>query len=193
MAQLSDSQLVVLSAACQRRDRCVFPVNPRLKGNAAGNVLKSLLNKGLIKEVRAKRDDTVWRHDKDQGKMTLRATRAAFEALGINPKEIAATEDETEETAEIAEPAGDARKKTAKSKGRPAAPKETTRPDSKQAQLIEMLKCPDGATIDEIVKKFKWQAHTVRGAFAGALKKKLGLNVQSEKVEGRGRVYRIAS
>lgn len=66
-----------------------------------------------------------------------------------------------------------------------------TRANSKQAQLIEMLKRPDGATIDEIVKKFDWQAHTVRGAIAGALKKKLGLNVQSEKVEGRGRVYRI--
>lgn len=66
-----------------------------------------------------------------------------------------------------------------------------TRANSKQAQLIEMLKRPEGATIDEIVKKFDWQAHTVRGALAGALKKKLGLNVQSEKVEGRGRVYRI--
>jgi predicted HTH transcriptional regulator len=67
-----------------------------------------------------------------------------------------------------------------------------TRANSKQAQLIEMLKRPEGATIEEIVKKFDWQAHTVRGAIAGALKKKLGLNVQSEKVEGRGRVYRIA-
>lgn len=66
-----------------------------------------------------------------------------------------------------------------------------TRANSKQAQLIEMLKRPDGATIEEIVKKFDWQAHTVRGALAGALKKKLGLNVQSEKIEGRGRVYRI--
>jgi hypothetical protein len=66
-----------------------------------------------------------------------------------------------------------------------------TRANSKQVQLIEMLKSPDGATIEEIVKKFDWQAHTVRGAIAGALKKKLGLNVQSEKVDGRGRVYRI--
>ena len=61
MPQLSDSQLVVLTAACQRPDRYVFPITAKLKGNAAGNVLKSLLNKGLIKEVRAKRDDTVWR------------------------------------------------------------------------------------------------------------------------------------
>src|SRR5258708_4225930 len=51
-----------------------------------------------------------------------------------------------------------------------------TRSNSKQAQLIEMLRT-DGATIDEIVKAFGWQAHTVRGAIAGALKKKLGLAV----------------
>ena len=68
-----------------------------------------------------------------------------------------------------------------------------TRADSKQAKLIEMLKRPDGATIDEIVKKFEWQPHTVRGAIAGALKKKLGLDVKSDKIEGRGRVYRIAA
>ncbi|MGA8294511.1 MAG: hypothetical protein WB820_18880 [Rhodoplanes sp.] len=61
MPQLPDSQLVVLTAACQRPDRYVFPITAKLKGNAAGNGLKSLLNKGLIKEVRAKRDDTVWR------------------------------------------------------------------------------------------------------------------------------------
>ena len=76
----------------------------------------------------------------------------------------------------------------------PASKKKSqgTRSDSKQAKLIEMLKRSDGATIDEIVKKFEWQPHTVRGAIAGALKKKLGLDVQSEKIEGRGRVYRIA-
>ena len=75
MPQLSDSQLVVLTAACQRPDRCVFPVTAKLKGNAAGNVLKSLLKKELIKEVRAKRDDTVWRHDEKRGRMTLVATK----------------------------------------------------------------------------------------------------------------------
>jgi hypothetical protein len=52
-----------------------------------------------------------------------------------------------------------------------------------------MLKTAKGATIDE--KALDWQPHTVRGAIADALKKKLGLNVTSEKVEGRGRVYRI--
>jgi len=54
-----------------------------------------------------------------------------------------------------------------------------------------MLRSPDGATIDEIMAATGWQPHTVRGAMSGALKKKLGLEVTSEKVEDRGRVYRL--
>ncbi|MGD9946296.1 MAG: DUF3489 domain-containing protein [Hyphomicrobiaceae bacterium] len=67
-----------------------------------------------------------------------------------------------------------------------------TRSDSKQAQLIDMLRRPEGVTIDEIVKALKWQAHTVRGSMSGALKKKLGLTIESEKEGERGCVYRIA-
>jgi predicted ArsR family transcriptional regulator len=73
-----------------------------------------------------------------------------------------------------------------------AVTKPNTRPTRKQAQLIEMLKRPEGASVIEIAETFGWQAHTVRGAIAGSLKKKLGLVISSEKIEGRGRVYKIA-
>jgi hypothetical protein len=66
-----------------------------------------------------------------------------------------------------------------------------TRDGTKQAMIIELLKRPGGATLAEIVEATGWQAHTVRGAMAGALKKKLGLTVTSEKDEVRGRVYRV--
>jgi hypothetical protein len=72
----------------------------------------------------------------------------------------------------------------------PAAPRKT-RDDTKQAQLIAMLRRREGATIAQIVAATGWQPHTVRGAFAGALKKKLGLTVTSEKVQGGERTYRI--
>ena len=180
---LSDTQLVVLSAACQRPDRSVYPLTTKLPGGAAAKVLGSLLKQNLIKEVQAKREDTVWREDKKRGRLTLRATPAAFKALGI---------DETSTEGE-AETSTDAEAKLARSgksgKGKPKA--RGARADSKQAKLIAMLKTAKGATIDEIVKALDWQPHTVRGAIAGALKKKLGLNVTSEKVEGRGRIYRI--
>ena len=84
-------------------------------------------------------------------------------------------------------------KRATKRKASPKTKARGSRGDSKQAKLIDMLKQRDGATIDEIAKKFDWQPHTVRGAIAGALKKKLGLDIQSEKIDGRGRVYRIAS
>jgi hypothetical protein len=67
------------------------------------------------------------------------------------------------------------------------------RTDTKQAKLIAMLEAKDGTTIEEVANALGWQAHTVRGAIYGALRKKLGLDVTSEKVEGRGRVYRIGN
>ena len=187
MPQLSDSQFVVLTAACQRPDRCVFPVTARLKGNAAGNLLKSLLNKGLLKEVRAKRDHTVWRHDEERGRMTLVATKAALDALGIDPGEDAVNPEGDREDDDVkARP--DPRPKKPKAR-EPKPPR--TRDGSKQSQLIAMLRRAKGATIDEIVNSLEWQPHTVRGAIAGALKKKLGLEVTSEKDDKRGRIYRV--
>jgi Protein of unknown function (DUF3489) len=191
MSKLSDSQLVVLSAACQRADRNVLPLPAKLKGGAAGKVVNSLLAKGLIKEVRAKRDKPVWRTDDDRGRIALRATRAAFDALGIDPADAGA-DDEAEPTGEgVDAEASDGSARRSKSKKRTRTNAVTTRADTKQAQLIAMLKRPEGATIEEIVNAFGWRPHTVRGAIAGALKKKLGLNVQSEKDQQRGRVYRI--
>ena len=155
-------------------------------------MLKSLLNKGLIKEVRAKRDDTVWRHDEERGRMTLVATKTAFAALGIDAQETPA-EDETESAPNDTEDAGEEPKAQRKAKSRAsrtAAPR--SRDGSKQAQLIAMLRRAKGATVDEIAEALSWQPHTVRGAIAGALKKKLSLDVTSEKDDTRGRIYRIA-
>jgi predicted ArsR family transcriptional regulator len=66
------------------------------------------------------------------------------------------------------------------------------RSGTKQDALIAMLSAEGGATIDEIVAALDWQPHTARGAISGALKKRLGLTITSEKVEDRGRVYKIA-
>ena len=192
MHKLSDSQLVVLSTACQRPDGCVFPITLKLKGNAIGNVLKSLLTKGLLEEVPGRADDTLWRYD-DGAPLTLKASPAAYRHLGIDAEVIPAAND----VPAIDRPSG--KRKPAKA-AQTAAPGEadtkprkepTVRKDSKQAQLIAMLRRTKGATIAEIVEAFGWQPHTVRGAIAGALKKKLGLDVVSEKSERRGRVYRI--
>ena len=65
------------------------------------------------------------------------------------------------------------------------------RANSKQAQVLAMLHRPEGATLAQICACTGWQQHTVRGTFAGAFKKKLGLDIMSTKDEGGERVYRI--
>jgi hypothetical protein len=97
MAKLSDTQLVILSTACQRDDRLVLPLPDRLKGGAATKVISSLIAKGLVKEVRAKLDQPVWRETDDDKRLTLVATDAAFEALGIAPDDAPTGADEAPE------------------------------------------------------------------------------------------------
>lgn len=65
-------------------------------------------------------------------------------------------------------------------------------PKGKLGALIGLLRRPDGATLAELMAATGWQAHSVRGAIAGAVKKKHGLTVTSEKTE-TGRTYRIVS
>ncbi len=63
---------------------------------------------------------------------------------------------------------------------------------TKQSLLIGLLQRTEGASIAELVKATGWQNHSIRGAISFALKKKLGLNVTSQRDEKRGRIYRIA-
>lgn len=70
--------------------------------------------------------------------------------------------------------------------------KPRSRDNSKQAQVIAMLKRPEGATIPQICEATGWQQHTVRGTIAGAFKKKLGLEITSTKEDGGQRIYRVA-
>ncbi len=86
-----------------------------------------------------------------------------------------------------------------------AAPtgKPTPRAGTKQALMIEMLKRPEGATVEQIAAATGWQHHTIRGAISGALKKKLGLTVEAIRIrevgpnktgaKGSSTVYRIVS
>ena len=68
-----------------------------------------------------------------------------------------------------------------------------SRENSKQAQVMAMLKRPEGATIAQIMEATGWQSHTVRGTFAGAFKKKMGLVITSSKAADAERIYRLSA
>ena len=89
MHQLSDTQLVILSAALQRNDHCILPLPERLKGGAAEKVVTSLIGKGLIEEVDANRGDPIWRETGFGHGVTLVLTATGIAALGVEPDEAA--------------------------------------------------------------------------------------------------------
>jgi hypothetical protein len=193
MSRLSDTQLIILSAACAREDRRVLPLPKSLRGGAAAKVIDALIVKGLVEEVDASsiKGAPVWRED-DGRKLTLVATQAADAALDGGATDVAPAAPQRPTKAKTGRKAATAQSKTSKArKAAPTPAKAKVRDGTKQTQLIAMLKRAKGASITEISEALGWQHHTVRGALAGDLKKKLGLTITSEPKASRGRIYRI--
>ena len=126
--------------------------------------------------------------------MTLVITETGLAAIGVTPVENS----EAATGAQADEPGDD------ESNANPPPRQAENRTDananerghgpragSKLAVLIALLQRPEGATIPDIMAAMDWQAHSIRGAISGALKKKYGLTTVSEPTEDRGRIYRI--
>ena len=202
MTKLSDTQAVILSTASQRDDGAVLPLPEtlRIKGGALDKVLGSLKAKDLIGHQGAPRGDNP---------PPLRITRAGLQAIGVESEDDAqagpsAADKGAAPAGADGTPAPATRKaKTKQPKASKAAPAEkpTPRAGTKQAQMIEMLKRPEGATVEQIAAATGWQHHSIRGAISGALKKKLGLTVEATRTrevgpnktgaKGSSTVYRI--
>jgi hypothetical protein len=194
MSKLTKHHRLVLTTASGRDHLTILPL-PDAVGTTAGKMTSELRAAGFLAE-RPDRDPVI--------------SRAGLDAIGVAPTAyqnsiLASIEEESHavETGKKQPPAkvepksndrGSEKKapRTAKSKAqrknkhRPAPGKET-----KQAKLISMLSRPSGATVEQMAKTLGWQHHTVRGAIAGALKKKLGLTVTSAKNAAGTRVYRL--
>ena len=203
MTRLSDIQAVILSAAAQREDGAVLPLPEalKIKGGAVQKVLTSLERKGLIARTGAPRGDDP---------PSLCITRAGLDAIGIETEDGPEAPDPSAGEPPFVEVAGapqggtEAHETEAAQPAPEAAPAARTRApreNTKQARMIELLKRPEGATVEQIAEATGWQHHTIRGAISGALKKKLGLTIEATRTRevgpnktgarGSSTVYRI--
>ena len=181
-ASLTPTQHAILSHALDHADGRVewFPSN--IHGGARQKVLAGLAKREFIRQV-----GTRWR-----------VIAAGYEALGVPHPDVGKKligQFETKLDQIIANAEGtpnDAELEAAVAAAESTWAKPSTRAHSKQAEVVRMLQRPEGATVRQICDATGWQAHTVRGAFAGAIKKKLGLALVSEKQPGGERIYRVA-
>ena len=191
-APITERQLDVMTRAHCDAGGLIEPLLV-LKGGAKLKMIASLASRSLIEQV-----DGQWR--------ITRAAVAIVKGAAQPQDDLPATPVSTSEPplandpgVEAAVTAAEASWQNERPTTAPTEPVKRGRADSKQALVIEMLKRPEGTTIAQISEATGWQAHTVRGTFAGALKKKLGLNIVSEKIKGPAdttgagqRLYRIA-
>ena len=173
--QLTPAQHAVLAKAINVHQGKIEWFPAHIKGGARKKVLEGMFNRALITT-----DGADWW-----------VAAEGYDALGMaRPGPAAAPQgapasDNTDLEADVR-----VCEATWAKEQEPAKPR--TRDNSKQAEVIRMLQRAEGATIAQIMQATGWQAHTVRGTFAGAFKKKLGLTLLSDKEKGGDRVYRIA-
>jgi hypothetical protein len=178
---LTDTQHQVLTHAADQPDGRIAWFPEGVKGGARQKVIAGLFNKSLITS---------------NGGQDWFIAAEGYDALGrARPTQATLHPDPEVEAAVSAAEANWAQENLDAAKHLLKAGVEgklRTRENSKQATVIQMLQRPEGATIQQIMDATSWQAHTVRGTFAGAFKKKLGLTISSEKPEGGERIYRVA-
>lgn len=173
MTKLTDMQLILLTTACQREAGSLLPP-PETLGTQAGRIRKAveaLIKKGLAAEKEGMAETQAWR---SEGEITVGVivTDAGRAIIGPALVDAAAEVPKLEELA------------TTSNDTTPAA----SRPGTKQAQVIDLLKRDGGASLTEIVETTGWLPHTSRAALTGLRKK--GHAILSEKVEGATR-YQI--
>jgi hypothetical protein len=180
--KLTDTQLLTLSAAAQREDRCVAPP-PKLKGAAALKFAARLVTAGLVSEVKAKPRSHVWRHDHATGQAyALELTKAGLKAIAVD--EIEAVESASEiSPAPGEDPKNSVDLDSAVGSAAPPTAIAAPREGSKLAMVITLLRREGGATIDQLASQMGWLPHTTHAALAGLRKRGFGIDRRKAKDE----------
>jgi Protein of unknown function (DUF3489) len=195
--KLTDSQLLMLSAAAQRNDRCLVAA-PNVKAAAAQKLAGKLIASGLVKEIKAKPGAPVWRRNDEAGQSyALKLTAAGAKAIAIDesaehghvgdegqPREDVEKAGSCSQQPSAPDPSSAGANETAPA--RPSAPRGGT----KLAEVVELLQRDRGATIDELIDATGWLPHTTRAALTGLRKRGFALAIDRSGKE-RGSIYRI--
>jgi hypothetical protein len=190
MAKLTDTQLIVLSAAAARDDG-IAVVPAKMNRAAASKVGASLVTRKLMREMRSKPGMPVWREGEDGRPISLMITRAGRDAIGV--EEDAPAEAQRPSSNESGEKGAATAENRSRGRfgekelidGGGASPRAGT----KQALVIEMLR--GGATLNALVEATGWLPHTTRAALTGLRKR--GFSIERTREEGADSIYRIVS
>jgi hypothetical protein len=178
--KLTDAKLVMMSAAAQRKDRCLSAPTT-IKGAAFSKVCAKLVKLGLTREIEAKAGAPIWRRDDAGQGFALKLTAAGLKAIAVEEGSQDATEhseaSQPQAKITVSPDAGD---------HRALAPRD----GSKLALMIEHLKRADGATIPNLTEATGWLPHTTRAALTGLRKR--GYAVIRERIGAGDSVYRIS-
>ena len=187
--KLTDMQLILLATACQRDDGSIIPSPPTLD-NKMARVRKSitgLIKRGLATETDAGHEAQLWREEDDRhiGVFITDTGRATIEVGDLS--------DDAPTIESHALPAGTVPPPHVSIESELCTPDITaapaTRPGTKQAVVVDLLRSDAGASLSELTGVTGWLPHTTRAALTSLRKR--GFAIATEKVEGLTR-YRIA-
>jgi hypothetical protein len=181
--KLTDAQLVMMSAAAQRKDR-YLSAPATIKGAALSKVGVKLAKLGLAREIEAKPGAPIWRRDDAGQGYALKLTAAGLKAIALD--------EGSQDTIERSEaPQPQAKNVASPDEGGHPAPRVAIpRDGSKLALVIEHLQRADGATIIDLTQATGWLPHTTRAALTGLRKR--GYAVIRERIGVGDSVYRIS-
>lgn len=167
-AKLTDTQTAVLKAATGRADGNIEPLPATLRGGARAKVIEGLLARGLIVDA--------------DGRHLL--TDAGYATVGKR-RPI------RKDVQKMDSPDALTKRKVTHALQKLEVTPPTIRPGTKLAAIIDAMRNPGGATIAQMMAGTGWQAHTIRGAISGMVRKRLGLNVSLVRNDSGERVYRV--